>query len=76
MYAVTVEHRDTNPQFPLRPPYAVALVDVDDGARMLTNVVGCEPLTVAVGMPVSVTWEGLPDGRQLPQFTPSGGAQA
>src|SRR5262249_10992274 len=38
VYAVTVEHRDTNPRFPLKAPYAVALVDVDDGARMLTNI--------------------------------------
>jgi uncharacterized OB-fold protein len=76
VYAVTVEHRDTNPQFPLRAPYAVALVDVDDGARMLTNIVGCDPLTVTAGMPVAVTWEPLSDGRQLPQFTPSGRARA
>jgi len=37
---------------------------------MLTNVIGCAPEDVRVGMPVSVTWEALSDGRQLPLFTP------
>jgi uncharacterized OB-fold protein len=40
----------------------------------MTNVVGCPPDEVAVGMPVQVTWEELSDGRNLPQFEPRGEA--
>jgi uncharacterized protein len=72
VYAVTVEHRPQDPRLASRAPYAVALVDLDDGARMLTNIVGCDPASVTVGMPVAVTWEPLSDGRQLPVFTPTG----
>ena len=54
MYAVTVEHHPQDPRLAGRAPYAVALVDLDDGIRMLTNIVGCDPASVTVGMPVVV----------------------
>jgi hypothetical protein len=38
---------------------------------MMSNVVGCPPDDVAVGMPVRLTWLPLSDGRHLPQFTPT-----
>ncbi|MBI2710908.1 MAG: OB-fold domain-containing protein [Actinobacteria bacterium] len=70
VYAVTVDHKPQNPGMAGWAPYAVALVDLDEGVRFLTNVVGCPPDDVVVGMPVEVTWEALPDGRQLPLFRP------
>lgn len=70
VYAVTVEHRPQNPGLAAMAPYAVALVDLDEGARLLTNVVACDPDDVAVGDRVTVTWEPLPDGRHLPLFEP------
>jgi hypothetical protein len=54
-----------------RVPYAVALVELSCGVRLLTNVVGCDPETVAVGQPVRLAWETLDDGRQLPVFEPA-----
>ena len=73
VYAVTVEYKPQNPAMAERAPYAVALVDLDDGIRMLSNVVGCPPEDITVGMPVQVTWEELSDGRHLPLFEPVGG---
>jgi uncharacterized OB-fold protein len=70
VYAVTVEHKPQNPGLAAMAPYAVALVELDEGIRMLTNVVHCDPATVAVGDPVVVTWEPLSDGRHLPLFEP------
>jgi hypothetical protein len=52
----------------------VALVDLEEGIRMMTNVVGCPPDEVHSGMAVAVTWEPLSDGRQLPLFRPVMGA--
>ena len=63
VYSVVVEHR-------AEEPYAVALVDLPEGVRMLTNVVGVPATDVTVGMPVKVTWEALDDGRHLPLFEP------
>jgi uncharacterized OB-fold protein len=76
VYAVTVEHRPQDPRMASRAPYAIALIDIDDGWRMLSNVVDCDPSEVTVGMPVSVTWEPLPDGRHLPLFSPLGASDA
>lgn len=70
VYAFSVMHRPGNPLMADRVPYVVALVDLEEGARMMSNVVGCEPDAVRVGQPVRVTWEPLSDGRALPQFEP------
>ena len=72
VYAAVVEHRPeaAGTRFSGGEPYCVALVDLEEGVRMLTNVVGCPPDDVRCGMPVTVTWELLSDGRQLPLFEP------
>lgn len=65
VYAVSVQHRAAHPGLADRVPYAVALVDLDDGVRMMTNVVGCPAEDVHVGQRVRPTWERLSDGRHL-----------
>jgi uncharacterized OB-fold protein len=68
VYAVSVQHRPAMAVLADRVPYAVVLVDLDDGIRIMSNVIGCDPNEVAIGQRVSVCWEPLTDGRQLPQF--------
>lgn len=70
IYAISVMPKPGNPGMTGRAPYAVALVDLDEGVRMLTNIVSATPDAVSVGTRVSVTWERLADGRHLPVFTP------
>jgi uncharacterized protein len=76
VHAAVVEHRPerAGATFAEGRPYCVALVDLEEGVRMMTNVVGCAPNDVHEGMPVSLTWEPLSDGRQLPLFQPTSGA--
>jgi uncharacterized OB-fold protein len=50
----------------------VALVQLDEGVRLLSNIVGYPPDRVAVGDRVLVAWEPLSDGRRLPLFEPAG----
>lgn len=64
VHAVTVNHRPEH--------YAVALIDLAEGPRLMSNVVGIEPDEVTVGMPVTLTWEALSDGRHLWLFEPRG----
>lgn len=67
----TVNHQQWLPSFP--PPYVVASVVLDEDPRvhLTTNIVGCEPDDVFVGMPVEVRFE--PDGDLwFPVFTPTG----
>ncbi len=74
VYAAVVEHRPeaAGAAFAAGKPYCVALVDLEEGVRMMTNVVGCPPAEVHSGMAVSVIWEPLSDGRQLALFRPVG----
>lgn len=71
VYAATVEHRAAPVGFSGGEPYCVALVDLHEGVRMMTNIVGCPPADVRSGMAVMVTWEPLTDGRKLPLFRPA-----
>ncbi|MBA4025353.1 MAG: 3-ketoacyl-CoA thiolase [Gordonia sp.] len=67
--AVSVNHQQWLPDFP--PPYVVAIVAIeeDDGARLMTNIVGCAPEQVAVGMHVRVVFEKTED-LYVPLFEP------
>jgi uncharacterized OB-fold protein len=71
VYAVTVEHHPMHPAMAAIAPYPVALVELDEGVRMMTRLVHCP--NPAVGLSVNVTWEELTDGRQLPLFEPAMG---
>jgi uncharacterized OB-fold protein len=70
VYAVTVEHKPQTSTIATEEPFAVALIDLEEGVRIMSNVVGCPPGEVTVDMAVGLTWEPLSDGRNLPQFEP------
>lgn len=72
VYAAVVENKPeaAGAKFSAGEPYCVALVDLEEGVRMLTNVVGCPPDYVHCGMALTVTWDPLSDGRRLPVFEP------
>jgi len=69
VYASTVVHRAPE-SFAGPVPYVVALVDLDEGARLMTNIVDCPPETVAIGMRVGVTFQRVSDQAALPLFAP------
>ena len=71
VYAVSVMHRPAHPGMADRVPYPVALVDLDEGVRLLTNVVDVDAMQVHVGMQVELSWEPMSDGRNLPVFAPA-----
>jgi uncharacterized OB-fold protein len=80
VYAVSVQHKAGMGRDPSEGPYAVALVDLTEGVRILSNVVGPSgrgsgevwaPDDVAVGDAVRVVWQELSDQRRLPLFTPA-----
>ena len=60
-----------HPQFPfLTYPYIVALVDLDEGTRLVTNLVDVAPGDVEIDMPVEVTFVEFENGLVLHQFRP------
>ncbi|WP_370327875.1 Zn-ribbon domain-containing OB-fold protein [Euzebya sp.] len=73
VYSHSVVHRPPVPG--RRTPYVVAIVDLDEGWHLLTNVVGCAPEDVRIGMDVEVRWV-TEDGVRLPAFAPRAGERA
>lgn len=55
-------------------PYAIALVCLDEGPRMMSNIVDCEqtPEALVLDMPLEVTFERQSEDITLPLFRPAG----
>jgi uncharacterized OB-fold protein len=63
-----------HPQFPwFDDPYIVAIVELEEGTRIVTNLVDVAPGDVTIGMPVEVRFETFEGGLVLPLFTPAEG---
>ena len=69
IYTYTIIRQIGHPAFRGLAPYVVAWIDLDEGFRMVSNVVGVDVADVRVGQRVRVTWEDQ-DGVALPLFTP------
>jgi uncharacterized OB-fold protein len=70
VYASTVCYFSLGEEF--EAPYVVALVDLDEGPRMMTNIVDCDPESVDIGDRVSVVFKVLTDEVTIPLFRPNG----
>lgn len=68
VHTYTVFHHAYLPWLADRLPYVLAVVRLDEGPFLHTNVRGCDPAEVTVGMRVEVTFEDVGDGWALPQF--------
>ena len=55
-------------------PYAIAMVELDEGVRLLAGVVDSDLSRLAVGAPVQVCFERLTDEIALPMFRLADGA--
>lgn len=74
VYTYTIVHTNDLPPFRDRVPYVVAIVELDEGVRMTTNIEGIEPDAVRCDMPVQVAFreEARDDGSVfLPVFRPA-----
>lgn len=67
IYACTVI-RVPGPGLEGRLPLPVATVLLDEGVRILGNILNVDPETVAIGQRVELTWDRLSDEVQYPAF--------
>jgi len=75
VYSFTTVHRPQRPEFDV--PYTVAIIELDEGFHMLTNLVDCAPEGIRIGMEVVVEFRRMSDEITLPMFKPlRGGADA
>jgi uncharacterized protein len=72
VFSFVIFHRAYHPAWEGKVPYTVALIELDEGPVMLSNVVGVDPAELAVGLPVAVAFETVDDSLAIPVFAPAG----
>jgi uncharacterized OB-fold protein len=71
VYSYAVLHHPRNPKFTY--PLVTALVELDEGIRLVTNLVGLEPADVRIGMAVRVAFVPTEHAMSIPVFAPAEG---
>ena len=71
VYTFTVTHQNQAPGFRDALPYVLAYVELDEGVRLLTNIVECAPEAVRIGLAVEVVFEDATPAVTLPKFRPA-----
>jgi len=70
LYTWTVTHRPSLPQFASDVPYIVAVIELEEGVRMVSRLRGVAPEALAIGLPVGVEFERVAEEFVLPMFRP------
>jgi uncharacterized protein len=70
IYTFTVTYDAAPPEFMSSVPYALAVVNLDEGFSMLTNIVDCEYEKLKCNMPVEVVFDPVTPEVTLPKFRP------
>lgn len=71
VHAFSVHHRPFEAMSADDLPYIVAFIDLEEGVRFLSNIIGVDPAAVAVGHRVNLTWRAVGEGYHLPVFEPA-----
>lgn len=73
LHTFVINHRPPR-GFPATGPFVIGIVELDEGARMMSNIVGVEPdpKQLRCDMPVEVIFEDITDEITLPKFKPVG----
>ena len=72
IYTFTVARRPPHPVFAEQVPLVVAVVELEEGVKLMTNIIECDPDNVAIGMSVKVAFEPVDDSEVvLPVFSPA-----
>jgi uncharacterized OB-fold protein len=76
LYSFEIAYQTFNKAYKVKPPYVLAMIELDEGPRMMSNLVGIEadPKRIRCDMPVEVVYEKLTDEITLALWKPAGGA--
>jgi uncharacterized protein len=70
IFTWTVVHQAMSPAFVSEVPYAVIVVETDEGVRVVANLRGAGPEVLRLELPVEVVFETVDDTLTLPMFRP------
>ena len=68
VYSFTILYQPAHPSFADDVPYVLAIIEMDEGWRMDSNVINIDPTAVRIGMRVEVAWEDVTPEFTLPKF--------
>jgi uncharacterized protein len=71
VFSFVTFHRVYHPAFANEVPYVVALVELAEGPRLLSNIVGIKPDAVTCDMPVNVVFDDVSETTTVPKFAPA-----
>lgn len=71
VWSYTVVHRTRMPGFQDEVPYVVALVELDEGVKVLSNIINCAPERVNIGLSVQLTFVRADATWNIPMFEPA-----
>jgi hypothetical protein len=66
----TVVRRAVSQAYAAEVPYVVALVELEEGPTLMSNVIDCPVDEMRIGMPVEVVFDDWPEGVSIPKFRP------
>ncbi|TET13496.1 MAG: Zn-ribbon domain-containing OB-fold protein [Dehalococcoidia bacterium] len=61
-----------SPHPSFKAPYSVVLVEMEEGVRLVSNMVDIRPQEISIGMPVEVVFDDIAEGLTLPKFRKAG----
>lgn len=70
VYSFVIFHRVYHTGFTDEIPYVVAVVELEEGPRLMSNIIGCDPYAVHCEMAVEVVFEDVSETVTLPKFRP------
>jgi hypothetical protein len=70
LYTWTVTHQPSLPAFATDVPYVVAVIELEEGVRMVSRLRAAAPERLEIGLAVVLEWERLAGGVALPMFRP------
>ena len=71
VHTFTVIHQNQMRAFRGACPYVLAYVDLEEGPRLMTNIVDCDPATVRIGQEVVPDFSPCKNGLAVPRFRPA-----
>jgi uncharacterized protein len=68
IYSYTIIHQNKSPEFVRDTPYNVAIVQLEEGPRMMCNIVETHPTELRIDLPVTAVFDAVTSDIHLPRF--------
>jgi uncharacterized OB-fold protein len=70
VYSYVIYHMAYHPSYKEDIPYTVAIIQLEEGPRMESNIINCKDEDIQIDMPVEVCFDDVTDDFSLPKFRP------